>query len=233
MVARVRPLRATGTGKFVAIFQLVRGDTFGNVLKVGMDNTLAVAVADKPEGPYQWHGPLLCGGQPVQGSDTAVFTDDDGKQYLISGHAGDQGWNVSEWLYELAPDCLSAVKEANLHTGGEAAALFKHDGVYFLLHSRLSGLQPNDNFYHTATNIWGPWQGKGNLAQGDHSAKTFMTQTMDVIPVAGKNGAFIWIGDSIRGGMRPCNRTVWLPINFKNKGEMEIRWRDWWDLSDL
>lgn len=26
-------------------------------------------------------------------------------------------------------------------------------------------------------------------------------------------------------------RTVWLPVTIKNGGEMEIRWRDSWDLS--
>jgi len=29
----------------------------------------------------------------------------------------------------------------------------------------------------------------------------------------------------------PATRTVWLPVTIKNKGEMEIRWRDSWDLS--
>ena len=58
-----------------------------------------------------------------------------------------------------------------------------------------------------------------------------MTQTMDVVPVAGKKGAFIWIGDSLRNSFNPDTRTVWLPITIKGKAEMEIRWRDSWDLS--
>jgi hypothetical protein len=60
-----------------------------------------------------------------------------------------------------------------------------------------------------------------------------MTQTMDVIPVAGKKGAFVWIGDSIRNEMRPHTRTVWLPATITDGGELEIRWRDFWDLSML
>ena len=139
----------------------------------------------------------------MQGSDTAVFTDDDGRQYLFTALAGDTGWNVSDCLYQLAPDCLSAVKFKRLGTGGEAPAIFKHEGVYYLLHSHLTGLNSNDNFYHTATNLWGPWQAKGNIAQGEHSPNTFITQTMDVVPVAGKRGAFIWIGDSIRNNVDP------------------------------
>jgi hypothetical protein len=230
MVSRIRGLRAAGTGKFVALFQLV-GNPFGNVRKVPM-NATAVAVADKPEGPYRWHDFFTLDGKVVQGSDTAVFTDEDGKQYFISAYADDnQGWNVSDCLYELAPDCLTAVRAKRLGTGGEAPALFKHEGVYYLLHSGLTALDPNDNFYHTARNIWGPWEAKGNVAQGQHSAKTFLTQTMDVVPVAGKKDAFIWIGDSIRGRFFPETRTVWLPVTLKANGEMEIRWRDWWDMS--
>ncbi|MGO8748228.1 MAG: family 43 glycosylhydrolase [Thermoguttaceae bacterium] len=220
---RGKLLCAEGTGKFVALFEVV-DESFREI------NVTAAAVADKPEGPYQWHGILQLDGKPVQGADTAVFTDDDGKQYLITGkHADD--WNVADCLYQLAPDCLSAVKAKVLGTGGEAPAIFKQDGVYYLLHSHLTGLNVNDNFYHTATDIWGPWQAKGKIAQGDNSANTFMTQTMDVVPVAGKKGALVWIGDSIRNNALSYSRTVWLPVTIKNKGEMEIRWRDSWDLS--
>jgi beta-xylosidase len=220
---RGKLLRARGTGKFVALFEVVDAE-FTEI------NVTAAAVADKPEGPYRWHGILQYQGKPVQGADTAVFTDDDGMQYLITGkHASD--WNVADCLYQLAPDGVSVMKAKVLGTGGEAPAIFKHDGVYYLLHSHLTGLNVNENFYHTATDIWGPWQAKGKIAQGDHSEKTFMTQTMDVVPVVGKKGAFIWIGDSIRDDAQPYTRTVWLPVTIKNKGEMEIRWRDSWDLS--
>ncbi|MFZ4397624.1 MAG: family 43 glycosylhydrolase [Kiritimatiellia bacterium] len=222
-------LRASGTGKFVMLFQYVDGSWALNVT--------AAAVADKPEGPYQWHGILKdTDGEPVAGADTAIFTDDDGTQYLITGRKKS---NICDALYQLTPDCLRVVKSQVLGTGGEAPAMFKHDGVYYFIHSGLSGWSPNDNFYHTATNIWGPWQAKGNIAQGEHAGASFMTQTTDVVPVAGKKGAFIWIGDSLRGAQPDlpggCNPhtagSVWLPVTLKGKGEMEIRWRDNWDLS--
>jgi hypothetical protein len=227
---RGKLIRARGTGKFVALFQVVGAGTFGNVLTCEM-NASAVAVADKPEGPYRWHGILKIDGKPVQGSDTAVFTDDDGRQYFITALSGETDWNVSDCLYELAPDCLSAVKVKRLGTGGEAPVMFKRQGVYYFLHSRLTGLQTNDNFYHTATNIWGPWQAKGKIAQGDHSANTFLTQTTDVVPVAGKKDSFIWIGDSIRNNAPPNTRTVWLPVTFEGKDKLQIRWLDSWDPS--
>jgi Glycosyl hydrolases family 43/F5/8 type C domain len=227
---RGKLIHARGTGKFVALFQVVGATTFGNVETCEM-NATAVAVADRPEGPYRWHGFLQIDGKRVQGSDTAVFTDDDGRQYFICAKSDPIAWNVSDCIYELAPDCLSAVKVKRVGTGGEAPAMFKHHGVYYLLHSQLTGLNVNDNFYHTATNIWGPWRAKGNIAVGDHSANTFMTQTTDVIPVIGKKDAFIWIGDSIRNDTHSYSRTVWLPVTLKGNGEMELRWRDCWDLS--
>jgi hypothetical protein len=221
---RGKLLRARGTGKFVALFMMV-----DNTFKVF--NTIAAAVADKPEGPYQWHGILEFEGRRMQGADTAVFTDDDGKQYLITGKHHPTEWNVADCLYELTPDCLGIAKAKVLGTSGEAPAMFKHEGVYYLLHSQLTGLNTNDNFYHTATNIWGPWEAKGKIAQGEHSHQTFLTQTMDVVPVAGKKGAFIWIGDSLRGNAEPNTRTVWLPLTIVKPGQIEIRWRDAWDLS--
>lgn len=220
---RAKLLQARGTGKYVALFMMV-DDTFREF------NTIAAAVADRPEGPYQWHGILQVDGRPMQGADTAVFTDDDGKQYLVTGkHAPD--WNVADCLYELSPDCLSIVKHQVLGTGGEAPALFKYEGVYYLLHSQLTGLTPNDNFYHTATNLWGPWQAKGKLGQGEHSRHTFRTQTTDVVSVVGKPGAFIWIGDSLRNNAIATTRTVWLPLVVTKPGELELRWRDAWDFS--
>ena len=73
-------------------------------------NTIAAAVADKPEGPYQWHGILEFEGKRMQGADTAVFTDDDGRQYLITGKHHPTEWNVADCLYELTPDCLGIAK---------------------------------------------------------------------------------------------------------------------------
>jgi hypothetical protein len=231
-IGRVRLLRARGTGKYVAIFQIVDAsfsstDDPNNVDTV---NNVGIALADKPEGPYEWHGFLQYKGKKVTAADNAIFTDDDGKQYFVNGPP--TPGNISDWLYELAPDCLSAVKLKHLCTGGEGDAFFKHDGVYFLVHSHLLGMTPTDNFYHTATNIWGPWTAKGNIAQGEHSEVTFRTQTMDVVQVAGKKDAFMWIGDSLRNGEgNAWNRTVWLPVTFKGDGEMEVRWRDSWDMS--
>jgi hypothetical protein len=72
---------------------------------------------------------------------------------------------------------------------------------------------------------------RGKIAQGPHGESTFLTQTMDVVPVAGKTGAFVWIGDSIRNNAPPHARTVWLPVTIQGRGELEIRWRDSWDLS--
>jgi hypothetical protein len=213
---RPKLIRAKGTGKFVVLFQVVDFSTV---------NATAAAVADKPEGPYQWHGLLQYDDKPLAGSDTAVFTDDDGTQYLVTGRPGS---NISDCLYELTPDCLHVKKAKVLGTAGESPALFKHDGIYYFLHSGLTTLDANENFYHTATNIWGPWESKGGIAKGPNSGATFRTQTMDVVPVAGKKDDFVFIGDSIRGNLFGNTRSVWLPVTLKAKGEMEIRWRDWW-----
>ena len=98
---RGKLIRARGTGKFVALFQVVGATSFGNVETCEM-NATAVAVADRPEGPYHWHGFLQMDGKRVQGSDTAVFTDDDGTQYFICALSDPTAWNVSDCIYELA-----------------------------------------------------------------------------------------------------------------------------------
>ena len=72
----------------------------------------------------------------------------------------------------------------------EAPAVIKKNGVYFMFGSTLTGWDPNDNQYSTATKLSGPWSAWKSFA--DSGSKTYTSQTTYVLPV-GNN--FIYMGD--------------------------------------
>ncbi len=102
--------------------------------------------------------------------------------------AGDTGWNVSDCLYQLAPDCLSVVKAKRVgHRRRSAGHL---QARRRLLPAPLASDRPEHErqlLSHGHEHL-GTVAGEGNIAQGEHSANTFLTQTMDVVPVVGKEG---------------------------------------------
>lgn len=73
--------------------------------------------------------------------------------------------------------------------------------------STLSGWDPNDNKYSTATNIAGPWSAWKTFA--DAGSKTYVSQTNYVLPV-GNN--FIYMGDRWVSSNLMRSTYVWLPL---------------------
>lgn len=154
----------------------------------GLD-AVAVAVADRPEGPYRdvLDGPLTPPGWGY--IDPSVFIDDDGKAYLFWGNNG-------LWYAELNPDMISlatgvipveslndedafgpmvmkqdyALNKRMLKTGFEEAPwVFKRNGVYYLVYA--AGGVPEHMAYSTAPSIHGPWKYRGRIM--DEAANSF------------------------------------------------------------
>lgn len=167
------------------------------------------------------------GGQMAR--DMTVFVDDDGKAY----HVYSSEENLTLQIAELSDDYLSHTgRYIRIFPGGhnEAPALFKHAGRYYLIASGCTGWDPNAARSAVATSIWGPWEMLGNPAQGEGADLTFESQSTYVLPVAGKEGAFIFMGDRWRPRNPIDGRYVWLPILFE-EGRPVIRWHDSWDLT--
>lgn len=73
--------------------------------------------------------------------------------------------------------------------------------------STLSGWDPNDNKYSTATNIAGPWSAWKTFA--DSGSKTYSSQTNYILPV-GNN--FMYMGDRWVSSNLMRSTYVWLPL---------------------
>ncbi|MEV7190220.1 RICIN domain-containing protein [Streptomyces sp. NPDC093510] len=186
------------------------------------ESRAAVAVSDTVDGDYTWKGSF----RPPSGTtsrDQTLFQDDDGTAYQITSTEN----NADLHIYKLKADYTGYEKlVANPWPGQwrEAPALFKRDGVYFMLTSGATGWDPNQQKYATAENLTGPWsemKDTGN-ANGHGSQTTF------VLPVQGDSAtSYLYMGDrwgNSMGGTVNDSQYVWLPLDFPTRTSLSLPW---------
>ena len=161
--------------------------------------------------------------------DMTIFKDDDDKAYLIYASEENYTMNISE----LSDDYTSfSGKWYRLFPGGhnEAPAIFKNNGKYYLITSGCTGWAPNSARSAVTDDLFGKWKELGNPAIGENSEITFDSQSTYVIPVQGKDNAFILMSDRWNPKNPIDGRYIWLPIQFDGE-KLIIIWHDEWDLS--
>jgi len=194
----------------------------------------AVASSSSVDGNYTYLGsarPLVGTGvvdhgiAGYQSRDATLFVDTDGQAYFIS--ASNENYDLN--LYRLKSDYLSIdTLAAVLFPGGhrEAPALWKRNGVYFLLTSAATGWSPNQAAYATSSALASGWSAWSNV--GD--ATTFYSQSTFVVPVAGAAGtAYLYMGDRWAGAWSgPVNDStyIFLPIAFPSNTSMTMAWNN-------
>ncbi len=161
--------------------------------------------------------------------DMSLFVDDDNKAYHIYSSED----NLTLHIAELTDDYLDYTgKYIRVEPGGhnEAPAVFKKDGRYFMITSGCTGWDPNAARLLTADHIMGRWTLHPNPCKGEDADLTFHSQSTFILPVQGKQNAFIFMADRWRPQNPIDGRYVWLPILFEN-GLPVLKWFDKWDLS--
>lgn len=163
--------------------------------------------------------------------DMTVYVDDDGKAYHI--HSSED--NLTIHISELTDDYLSFTgKYITVAPAGhnEAPAIFKKDGVYYMITSGCTGWDPNAARSFKATSMMGPWESLKNPCVGEDADLTFHSQSTYILPVEGKKNAFIFMADRWNPKNHIDGRYIWLPIQVKD-GQPVIKWLDEWKLDDL
>lgn len=160
--------------------------------------------------------------------DMTLFVDDDGKAYHI--YSSEE--NSTLHIAELTGDYLNhSGKYARFFVGRfmEAPAIFKKDGKYHLMASGCTGWAPNAARSAVADDILGEWKELGNPCVGDGADLTFNSQSTYILPVQGKAGQFIYLGDRWTPNNAIDGRYIWLPIRFEDE-KFLIEWKDNWSL---
>ncbi|MFI9168254.1 family 43 glycosylhydrolase [Streptomyces lincolnensis] len=214
-IERPKVMYNASTGKFVMWMHKENGTDYSEA-------RAAVAVSDTVDGNYTWRGSFRPLGQHMS-RDITVFVDTDGAGYMVS--AARENYDLQ--IYRLTADYTGiASLVADPWHGGhrEAPALFKRNGVYFMLTSGATGWSPNQQQYATATSLAGPWTAMKNI--GDST--TYGSQTAFVLPVQGSSGtSYLYLGDrwgNSFGGTVNDSRYVWLPLTFPNSTSMSMAW---------
>ncbi|MCJ1676153.1 RICIN domain-containing protein [Streptomyces sp. APSN-46.1] len=188
----------------------------------GVDYTeakVAVAVSSTVDGTYTYQGSFRPLG--FESRDMTLFRDDDGSAYLISAANDNADLNV----YRLTPDYTGVQSLTRTLFPGdrrEAPAMFKRNGVYFLLTSGQNGWLPTQQQYATASCVACAWTANANV--GD--SQTYGSQTAYVLTIQGASAtSHLYMGDRWAGswgGPVEDSTYVWLPLAFPTATSMTM-----------
>ncbi|MFB9896564.1 family 43 glycosylhydrolase [Hallella seregens] len=181
------------------------------------DPHTVVATCVTIDGDYRLRGTLQYKGKPIRKWDIGVFQDTDGRGYLLCHHGP---------IYRLSDDYLSVdTMIADVMDIGESPAMFKKDGIYYLLTSNLTSWERNDNYYFTATNIAGPWMKHGTFSP--KGTLTWNSQTTCVLILP--DGTPMYMGDRWSyPHQASCASYVWLPMQIDGDSlSIPQYWETW------
>ncbi|MEV6397958.1 RICIN domain-containing protein [Streptomyces sp. NPDC051907] len=211
-IERPKVVYNSATGQFVMWMHKENATDYGEA-------RAAVAVSSTVDGDYTWRGSFRPLGHMSR--DITTFVDTDGAGYMISA----ANENADLHVYRLTADYTAVQSQVQKLWAGqwrEAPAMFKRNGVYFLLTSGATGWAPNQQKYGTATSITGAWSETKDI--GDSTA--YGSQTAYVLPVQGTSGtSYLYMGDrwgNSMGGMVNDSQYVWLPLKFPTKTTMTM-----------
>jgi len=190
---RVKVMKCPKTGQYVMLMHTDAMDY--------NDPHIGIATSPAINGEYQLKGTLQYKGKPIKQWDMGVFQDDDGTGYLLIHHGP---------IYRLSNDYLSVdTMVARVEGMGESPAMFKKDGIYYLLTSNLTSWERNDNYYFTAPSPAGPWTRQGNFCP--EGSLTWNSQTTFVMKLP--DGTPMYMGDRWSYPHQASAATyVWLPL---------------------
>ncbi|KAF2876181.1 galactan 1,3-beta-galactosidase [Massariosphaeria phaeospora] len=168
------------------------------------DAKVGVATGDSVCGKFDYKGSFRPLG--FESRDMGVYVDDDGKGYLLTEDRKN-GLRIDL----LANDYLTV--QSSTYTWSEkieSPAMVKKNGVYFMFGSKLTGWDPNDNVYSTASKPSGPWSAWKTFA--DSGSKTYISQTTFVVPVG---DGFMYMGDRWIKDNLMRSTYIWLPLKIE------------------
>ncbi|KAI0101790.1 carbohydrate-binding module family 35 protein [Nemania sp. FL0031] len=208
VVERPKVIYNDSTKKYV-LYMHIDSSSYGEA-KVG------VATGNSVCGSYTYQGSF----QPLgfQSRDLGLFKDDDGSAYLLTEDRAN-GLRIDQ----LSSDYLSVSKSTYLWSDSiEAPAILKRQGTYYMFGSHLTGWDPNDNVYSTATSLSGPWSAWKTFA--DVGSNTYSSQTNYILPLG--DGA-VYMGDRWVSSNLMRSTYVWLPLTFSGTTVSMANYVNW------
>ena len=182
------------------------------------------AISDSPTGQFEWHQEIsmldMIG--TTNTGDQTVFTDDNGKSYLIYSYGrGRNKIYVSEIGVKEGKVNLLDCKQIFKGAGREGNCMFKYKGRYYMAASNLYGWDASLVYYLVADDIRGPYLPAGDMLVMNGAAEDFghVTQTGFFYTLKGsQEETVIYCGDrwaNFAGNGLGYNQ--WVPLSFDGK----------------
>ena len=192
------------------------------VMVVQHGNQVLFTVSDTPAGNFSWHNQISMKdmiGTPNTGDQT-VFTDDDGKSYLIYSYGnGRNKIYVSEIGVNDGKANLLDCKEVFRGESREGNCMFRYNGKFYMCASNIYGWDASLAYYLVADSIRGPYTPAKSMAvmKGCEDDYAHITQTGFFVSVKGtKQETILYCGDrwaDFAGNGLGYNQ--WFPLSFE------------------
>lgn len=192
-----------------------------------LDSSVLICTATSPLGPFNVHReydmtPII--GRPDDG-DQSVFTDDDGKGYLVcSSGVKPNRTLLMQITVSDSSDSVSLAPPVELFRGEGRTGncIFKYNNRYFLCASNEHDWDASRTFYLTAPAIEGPYKAEGDmrLMRGSNADYSHCSQTGFFIVVPGSRAELVMFCGERWGEFANNGKGfyVWLPLSFDPEG---------------
>lgn len=221
------------TKKFVLWFHYV-GFPGNHGQTVGLADA-GVAVANKITGPFKYlghHRPINDSGAV---KDPTLFMDNDTTAYFIYDRKMTDGSRCLH-IVKLTDDFLHSTNQwakIDIASNREAPVVIKHNGVYFMVTSGVSGWKVNAAKVYKAYHIMGPWLEVGNPCAGEGIETTYNSQCTFAFKVRGvPNLTVIMLERHNTENFMRCSY-VWLPLIFSSTEELYFPYKKEWSISSF
>jgi Glycosyl hydrolases family 43 len=192
-------------------------------LVVQCGNQVLFTTADSPVGEFTWHQRIsmmeMIGTSNT--GDQTVFTDDDGKSYLIYSYgSGRNKIYVSEIGVKDGKVNLLDCTKIFQGESREGNCMFKYNGKYYMAASNIYGWDASYAYYLAADNIRGPYLPTNEMLvmKGSENDYAHVTQTGFFVSVKGtKQETILYCGDrwaNFAGNGLGYNQ--WFPLSFED-----------------
>ncbi len=180
---------------------------------------IGVAISKTPTGPFEF----LYSTQPNKqdSRDMTIFIDQDDTAYLVHS----SNWNKTLNISRLTDDYLKTdgfFISVLADQEREAPALFRKNGMYYMITSGCTGWDYNSALYAECPYLLGKWKLIDNPCEGEGYRDTFKGQSTYVFEVDGEYYLMLdhWIPDDLQNSGYSI-----LPIKVENN-RLTVKWCD-------
>lgn len=183
----------------------------------GQDAFEAVAVSDRPYGPFQQAKPII--GADGDSIDPAVFIDDDGQAYYLWGQFALKGARLQDDMATLDQSSIrTGILTEQEHGFHEGASMRKRNGKYYIVYTDISRGKATCMSYAISENPLGPYRKGGVIIDNTYCDPGTWNNHGSIEEFQGQ--WYVFYHRSSQNGFT-CRRVCAEPIYFNADGSID------------